>query len=147
MAVFTAVIAGVCTIVVVVLSGGDTVVPPPGSVPVAVAVLTTVPASTSAWVMVCEPVHVVVAPGASVVVGQTAAALSCASLIVRPVTVTLPVLVTTKLYGIVPPAEFEVGVPAILSTVRPGCADTTTVATALSQLFGFSTSQIVYGYV
>jgi hypothetical protein len=48
-------------------------------------------------VIVCDPVQVVEAPGASVVVGHTAAALSCASLMVRPVTVTLPVLVTTKL--------------------------------------------------
>ena len=95
-AVLSAVIAGLRAIGVAVLSGGDTVVPPPGSVPVAVAVLFTVPASTSAWVMVCEPVHVVDAPGASVVTGQTAAALSCTSLIVRPVTVTLPLLVTTK---------------------------------------------------
>ena len=43
------------------------------------------------------------------------------------------------------PAVFAVGVPAILSIVRPGCADTITVAIAVSQLAGFNTSQIVYG--
>jgi hypothetical protein len=45
------------------------------------------------------------------------------------------------------PAVLPEGVPAILSIVRPGCAATTTVATAVSQFVGFSTSQIVYGYV
>ena len=62
--------------------------------PVAVAVLSTVPASTSACVIVCVPVQVVLAPGASVVTGQTAAASSWASFTTRPVSVTLPVLVT-----------------------------------------------------
>ena len=45
-------------------------------VPVAVAELSTVPASISACVIVCVPVQVVLAPGASVVTGQTAAASS-----------------------------------------------------------------------
>jgi hypothetical protein len=144
-AVLVAAIAGVRVITVVVLSGGDTVVPPPGSEPVAVAVFTTWPASTSAWVSVCVPVQVVVAPGASVVAGQVAGASSRTSSMTRPVIVTLPVLVTTKLYGIVEPAVLPLGVPAILSSARPGWADTVTVATAVSQFVGFSASQIEYG--
>ena len=71
--------------------------PPPGGVPVAVALLSTVPASTSACVIVCVPVQVVLAPGASVVTGQTAAASRFASSTTMPVIVTLPVLVTRKL--------------------------------------------------
>ena len=43
---------------------------PAGGLPKAVAVLSTEPESTSAWVSVYVAVHVVVAPGASVVTGQ-----------------------------------------------------------------------------
>ena len=43
---------------------------PFGGVPVTVAWFVTVPASISAWVIVCDPVQVVLAPGSSVVVGQ-----------------------------------------------------------------------------
>ena len=82
---------------VLVLSGGDVTAGPVGGVPVAVAVLSATPASASGWVMLCVPVQVVVAPGASVVVAQMAAASSCGSLMTRPVSVTLPVLVTRKL--------------------------------------------------
>ena len=65
--------------------------------PLAVALLFTVPAFTSAWVIVCVPVQVVLAPGTSVVTGHTAAASSSASFTAMPVIVTLPVLVTRKL--------------------------------------------------
>ena len=85
---------GLATMAVLVVSGGLVVVPPPGAVPVTVAELFTVPASTSACVTVCVPVHVVLAPGASVVTGQTAAASSWPSTTAMPVMVTLPVLVT-----------------------------------------------------
>jgi hypothetical protein len=61
------------------------------------ALLFTTPAFTSACVIVCEPVQVVLAPGAKVVAAQMAAALSCASTTAMPVKVTLPVLVTRKL--------------------------------------------------
>ncbi|GAA4797053.1 hypothetical protein GCM10023307_23630 [Lysobacter hankyongensis] len=93
-AVLSTVSAGVCAIGVLVVSGGLVVVPPPGGVPVAVALLFTTPAFTSACVIVCVPVHVVLAPGASVVTGHTAAASRFASLIAIPVIVTLPVFVT-----------------------------------------------------
>ncbi len=109
--------AGVAAIGVLVVSGGLVVVPPPGVVPVAVAVLSTTPAFTSACVIVCVPVQVVEAPGASVVTGHTAAASSWASLITRPVSVTLPVFVTRNVYAIVLPAVLPEGVPAVLSMV------------------------------
>ncbi|MBW8367752.1 MAG: hypothetical protein K0M70_07840, partial [Arenimonas sp.] len=73
-AVLSIVSEGAAAIGVLVVSGGDIVVPPPGGVPLAVALLFTVPALTSAWVIVCVPVQVVLAPGASVVTGHTAAA-------------------------------------------------------------------------
>ena len=96
-AVLVARIVGERAIGVLVVSGGLVVVPPPGGVPVTVALLLTVPASTSAWVIVCVPVQVVEAPGASVVTGQVAGASNCASFTTMPVSGTLPVLVTRKL--------------------------------------------------
>ena len=78
----------------VVVSGGEVTTGPVGGVPVAVALLFTSPASTSACVIVCVPVQVVFWPGASVVTGHTAAASSWASFTTRPVIVTLPVFVT-----------------------------------------------------
>ena len=96
-AVLSMVNDGVEAIGVFVVSGGEVIAAPVGGVPLAVALLFTVPAFTSAWVIVCVPVQVVLAPGASVVTGQTAAASSSASLIAMPVRVTLPVLVTRKL--------------------------------------------------
>ncbi len=82
---------------VVVVSGGEVIAGPLGGVPPAVALLLTVPASTSAWVIVCVPLQVVVAAGASVVATQVAAASNRGSLITNPVMVTLPVFVTKKL--------------------------------------------------
>ena len=114
----------VAVIGVFVVSGGEVTAGPVGGVPVTVALLFTSPASTSACVIVCVPVHVVLAPGASVVTGHVAAASSCASLTVTPVTVTLPVLVTTKLYAIVLPAVLPLGVPAVLSTISAGVCGT-----------------------
>ena len=72
---------------------GD-VVPVRQATELAVALLFTSPASTSACVIVCVPVQVVFWPGASVVTGHTAAASSWASFTTRPVIVTLPVFVT-----------------------------------------------------
>ena len=69
---------------------------PLGSVPVTVAELSTTPASTSAWVSVYVAVHVVDAPGASVVTGQETVP-TFGSSTTTPVRVTLPVLVTMKL--------------------------------------------------
>jgi hypothetical protein len=68
---------------------------PVGGVPDAVAVFTTCPASTSAWVSVYVFVHVVDAPGASVVVGQDTVP-TFGSLTPTEVSVTLPVFVTTN---------------------------------------------------
>ena len=96
-ALLSSVSDGVAAIGVFVVSGGLVVVPPPGGVPLAVALLFTVPAFTSAWVIVCVPVQMVLAPGTSVVTGHMAAASSSASLIAMPVSVTLPVLLTRKL--------------------------------------------------
>jgi len=93
-AVLSIVSAGAAAIGVLVVSGGLVVVPPPGGVPVAVALLFTTPTLISAWVIVWVPVHVVLAPGASVVTGHTAAASRLASFTTMPVIGTLPVFVT-----------------------------------------------------
>ena len=84
----------------------ETTVVPAGFFPVAVAVLLTVPASTSAWVIVYAAVvvHVVLAPGANVVAGQVVAP-TFASTIATPVTVNAPVFVTRKLYETLSPAS------------------------------------------
>ncbi|GAA3572407.1 hypothetical protein GCM10022197_31410 [Microlunatus spumicola] len=74
---------------------GEVTAPPRGSVPVAVAVLTTAPASTSACVMAYVPVQEVPAPGCRVLVGQVTEPRR-GSEIPRFVTVSVPVLVTAK---------------------------------------------------
>src|SRR6478736_401047 len=78
--------------------GGDVTGPPVGGVPVAVASLWTMPASTSAWVITygAEATHVVVAPGASGPAGQLTAP-TFESLTDTLVSVTGPVFVTAKL--------------------------------------------------
>ncbi|GAA3026254.1 hypothetical protein GCM10017559_60190 [Streptosporangium longisporum] len=84
--------------VTVAVEGSEVTAGPVGGVPVAVAVLTTVPASTSAWVMTRVPLQVVEACGARVVVGQVIAAGVFepleTSVILTPVRVVLPVLTT-----------------------------------------------------
>ena len=72
--------------------GSETVIPS-GSTPVAVAVLTTSPASRSAWVTVCSAVHRAMSPGARVATSQTIVPASATgSARVTLVTVTLPAL-------------------------------------------------------
>ena len=61
---------------------------PEGGVAVTLAMLTTEPASRSTWVTVCVPVHVVLAPGASVVAAQVTPAV-LASVTLTAVTVTM----------------------------------------------------------
>ncbi len=70
---------------------------PAGSVPAAVAVLRTRPASTSDWTTVyaVSDVQSVAAAGASVVASQVTGPAT-ASETVMPLIVTLPLLVTTK---------------------------------------------------
>ena len=80
---------------VLVVSVTGATVFPAGSVAVAVAVLSTVPASTSAWVTVYVGVQVVEAPGASVAVGQAMAPVFGSST-ATSVRLTAPVLVSTK---------------------------------------------------
>ncbi len=84
--------------------GLDGVSLPFGSLPTAVAVLLTTPASTSAWVMVCGAVavQVVAAPGASVVTGQVTAP-AVGSLTTRLVIVVVPVFWTRNDQAIVSP--------------------------------------------
>ena len=86
--------AGAWVIGVSVEEGLDVTVVEPGAVAVAVAVLETMPASTSAWVIeYAAEVQVVVAPGASEVDGQvTDRALT--SRTATPVTLTVPVSCT-----------------------------------------------------
>ncbi len=78
-----------------VLSGAEVAVPPSGPVPVAVAVLSTDPAFTSAWVMVCRPVQTVESPGARVVAGQVTVP-TAASATATAVSVRSPVLIRVK---------------------------------------------------
>ena len=93
--------------------------------PVAVAVLFTAPASTSAWVIVygAVVVQVVDAFGARVVVGQVVAP-TFASTMASPVMVCAPVLVTAKENPSRSPAStrplvfVSVGVPAVLVSAR-----------------------------
>ena len=94
---------------------------PVGGVAVAEAVLATWPASMSACVIVYVAVHVVDSPGASVVTGHRTVP-TLASVTATPLTVTLPVFVTTNAYVIVEPALVPLGVPACLSCVTLGCA-------------------------
>jgi hypothetical protein len=103
----TSVRAGPDVALTVAVDGGEDVTAGPvGGVPDAVAELDTDPLSISACVVVYEPVHVVDAPGARVVVGQEMlvscgpAGLASVSLMPTPVKVTLPVLVTTNEYEI-----------------------------------------------
>lgn len=77
---------------------------PRGSVAVAVAELTTAPASTSACVMAYVAVQEVLAPGVSVLVGQTAD-LTLASEMPTPVRVRVPVFARAKRYVIRSPAS------------------------------------------
>src|SRR6478672_5922736 len=81
-----------------VLAGGDVTGPPVGGVPVAVASLCTMPASTSAWVITygAEATQVTVAPGARGPAGQVTAP-TLESDTDTLVSVTGPVLVTAKL--------------------------------------------------
>src|SRR5215468_5195293 len=91
-------------IVTTAAAGGEVTAGPDGGVPVAVAVLVTLPAFTSACVTVYEAVHVVAAPEANVVTGHEITGgvpvpVNAVSVTVTPVSSTLPVLVTRKLYA------------------------------------------------
>jgi hypothetical protein len=57
---------------------------PPGGVPVTDAVLTTFPASRSAWVMVCVPVQFATAVGARVVTSQVIPAAFGSVMVIEP---------------------------------------------------------------
>ena len=97
---FTTVSAGAAVAVTVAVDAGEVTVAPAGVFPAAVAESLIDPASTSACVAVYDAVHVVVAPGARVVVGQvtvTAVAGAVAvSVTTTEDTVTFPVFVTAK---------------------------------------------------
>jgi hypothetical protein len=94
---------------------------PVGGVPDAVAVLSTTPAFTSAWVNVYVAVHVRDAPGASAPPGQLTAP-TFASVTLTGFSVTLPVFVIRNEYPIVDPTVFPDGVPACLSSTIAGPA-------------------------
>ena len=87
----------------VAVDGFDVTAGPVGGVPEAIAVSTTEPASMSACVTVYVPVHVVDAPGASVVTGHVITGgvpvpENAVSAALTPVNVALPVLVTWNEY-------------------------------------------------
>ena len=109
--------------------GPAAAVVPVGVRPEAVAVLVTAPASTSAWVIVYEAVQVVVAPGASVVVGQPTGPVF-GSATATSVRVTAPGLVRVKRNVTVSPAStrpllpVSTGVSALLARVSAAAAET-----------------------
>src|SRR4051794_34193106 len=94
--VFVMPMAGVWLVVTVAESVSVTSAPV-GGVPVAVAVLAKLPASMSAWVIVCVAVQSVCSPGFKVngVAGTQTRLLTFGSLTVALVSVTLPLLVAT----------------------------------------------------
>ncbi|GAB2588413.1 hypothetical protein GCM10009593_29230 [Microlunatus antarcticus] len=118
---------------------GEVTAVPAGFRAVTVAVLTTPPASTSAWVITYGAlvVQVVVAPGASVVVGQVVVP-TFASTTASPVSVTAPVFVARKAYATRSPASVRpfaftsVGVPADFVRVRVAAVD---VGVAVEEAF------------
>ena len=75
---------------------------PPGGVPTTVAVFVTVPVSRSGWVIVWIAEQVVDSPGASVATGQDIPVVFGSETTIEPI-VTLPMLVTRNVYGIVSP--------------------------------------------
>ncbi len=106
---------------------------PAGGVPVAVAVFVIAPVLMSACVTVYVPVHVVDVCGASVVTGQVITGgvpvpENAVSAAVTPVSVVLPVLVTTKEYVTVWPAAVTAAGEAVFSRASAGPDVTVTVA-------------------
>ena len=102
------VICGVCVAgTVTVFEGVAGIGEPPLGVPVTDAVLMMEPPSRSACVIVCVPVHVVLAPGANVVAAHDNP-VTLASVMVIAVSVVAPVLVTVNEYGTdAPTVEYD----------------------------------------
>src|SRR5258705_313391 len=90
------------------VDGGEATAGPEGGVPDAVAVSVTEPASTSAGVPVCVAVHVVGAPGTSVVPGHDRGPpLGSVTATVDSVTPFATGLVIRNVYEIVSPASIR----------------------------------------
>ena len=98
--------------------GDEVTAGPAGGVPAAVAVLVTTPAFTSDWMIVRVAVHVVDAPGASVVNGQLMLDRPAnGSTMLTDVSVTLPVFVTRNENVWVSPNDAPVGeVSVVIAT-------------------------------
>jgi hypothetical protein len=82
---------------------------PPGGVPVTEAMLVMLPASRSAWVVMCVAVHVVVALGASDVTGHEIP-VALGSVTVIEFNVTAPVFRTANVYGTLTPTAVNAAV-------------------------------------
>ena len=119
-AVLTTVMLGVEATGVVMLSPSVTAAPFGGFAD-AVAELSTCPRSTSACVSGYIAVHVTEAPGATSSAGH-ATVPTLASLTLTACSVTLPVLVTRNVYGIVEVAVLPLAEPADFTSVRLGDA-------------------------
>ena len=102
-----------------------------GEVPAAVAVLTSVPASTLAWVSVYDFVQVIETPGSRVVAGQVTVP-TVGSLTPTDVSGRLPLFSTTNVYVTVEPAVLPVGVPAVFARAIFGLAGIVTVFVSLA---------------
>ena len=92
---------------------------PLGGVPTTEATLLTVPESRSAWVTVCEAEQVVDAPGVRVEATQVRP-VAFASVTATEVRVTLPLLVTVKVYGITSPTALTADALVAFTMVRAG---------------------------
>src|SRR6185312_2117740 len=120
---------------VLVVDGALVTSVPPGGVPVAVALLSTLPAATSAAVMVYVTGPQLDVPAGAMVAGVQAigVAESLLSFTTTPFNGTLPLLVRANVYAIVSPASVmplaltSIGAPAVLVRVSAGAAATTGV--------------------
>ena len=102
-----------------------------GETPDAVAVLTSVPASTSAWVSVYAFVHVVEAPGSRLVTGQVTVP-TIGSLTPTDVRGRLPLFRTTNVYVTVEPTVLPDREPADLVRLIFGLGGIVTVLVSLA---------------
>jgi hypothetical protein len=133
----TNLIAGAGGMVTAAADGGEVTAGPDGGVPETVAVFVTSPAFTSACVTAYVAVQVVDPPGASVVTGHEITGgvpvpENAVSVTATPVSVTLPVLVTPKLYVTRSPATFTDVGDTDLTNVIAGAAGNGVLALSLT---------------
>ncbi|MDH2430314.1 hypothetical protein, partial [Sphaerisporangium sp. TRM90804] len=140
-AVFSSDRLGADTIVTVAVDGSEFTAGPDGGVPLATAVLTIEPASTSACVVTYVPVQVVDAWGASVVTGHVITGSgpepeNAVSVTPTLFSVAVPVFTTAKEYVITRPTATTVLGEAVLSNEMSVAGDPVTVVDDGAELTG-----------